>query len=157
MERPAVARLTCSLMRNHRYHVYIVASRSHTFYIGVTSAIGRRMHEHKTGVHEGFSKLYNSNRLVYLETHDDVQRAIAREKQLKRWSRTKRITLIERQNPTWQDLSEGWGLLVGPTSGFVGTAGQTAGLSTAASPPVEMTEGADLHTGEGRRMREDDR
>ena len=95
-------------MREHRYHVYIVASRSHTLYIGMTSALDTRIQQHKNGAHEGFSKHYNCNRLVYLETHDDVRITINREKQLKRWSRIKKLALIDQHNPAWIDLSESW-------------------------------------------------
>ena len=124
-------------MRNHRYYVYIVASRSHTLYIGFTSVIERRIQQHKDGTFEGFSSHYSCNRLVYLEAHDDVHRAIDREKQLKRWSRSKKITLIERRNPTWQDLSEDWGK---PLSSLTLLAAPTADLSTSALPSVEKTD-----------------
>jgi putative endonuclease len=101
------------------YYVYIVASRSHTFYIGFTSGIEHRIWEHKNKVRNGFSKTYNCNRLVWYERYGDVHAAIAREKQLRRWSREKKITLIERTNPTWVDLSEDWGkpidMLAGPS------------------------------------------
>jgi len=60
-------------------------------------------------MYEGYSKQYNCNRLVWFERHGDVHLAIAREKQLKRWTRAKKIALIKQQNPTWIDLSEGWG------------------------------------------------
>ena len=126
-------------MREHRYYVYIVASRSQTLYIGFTGTMERRMQQHKEGTHDGFSKQYQCNRLVYLEKHDEVNRAIDREKQLKRWSGAKKITLIERANPTWQELSEGWG---DPLTIPIARADATtsAGLSTTATPPVEMTD-----------------
>lgn len=95
-------------MREHRYHVYIVASRSKTLYIGMTSALTTRIHQHKDSTYDGFSRQYNCNRLVYLETHDFVANAINREKQLKRWSRTKKLALIDQQNPAWIDLSKSW-------------------------------------------------
>ncbi len=117
-------------MREHRYHVYIIASRSHTLYIGFTSAIERRVQQHKDGIYDGFSKKYRCDRLVYVELHDDVHRAIAREKQLKRWSRVKKITLIERTNPTWYDLSEEWGKPIE----LLDATHPPAGLST----PAEM-------------------
>jgi putative endonuclease len=98
-----------SLMRERMYFTYIVASRSHNFYIGITSDIELRVRQHKNGVYEGYSKKYHCNRLVWLERHSDVNVAIEREKQLKGWSREKKIGLIERENPAWVDLSEVWG------------------------------------------------
>src|SRR5215471_15521280 len=95
-------------MREHRYFVYILASRSHNFYIGVTNSLRRRIFQHKNHSFEGFTAKYNIDRLVYYAFYGDIHNAIAREKQLKRWSREKKIALIEGMNPTWQDLSEGW-------------------------------------------------
>jgi putative endonuclease len=96
-------------MREHMYYCYIVASRSHNFYVGITSAIEQRVQQHKNGTFEGYSKKYNCNRLVWFERHPFVERAIAREKQLKGWSRMKKIALIEQMNPAWADLSAEWG------------------------------------------------
>jgi putative endonuclease len=92
------------------FYTYIVASRSHNFYVGVTSAIEVRVLQHKEGRFEGYSKRYKCNRLVWLERHSYIRNAIAREKQLKGWSRAKKIALIEGENPAWVDLSEEWGL-----------------------------------------------
>ncbi len=91
------------------FWVYIVASRSGTLYIGFTNDIGRRMREHKSGEFEGFAGKYHCNRLVYYEKFDNVIKAISRETQLKNWRREKKIVLIERMNPRWQDLAEHWG------------------------------------------------
>ena len=96
-------------MNEAMYYTYIVASRSHNFYVGMTSNIEERVWQHKNGVFEGYSKKYNCNRLVWFERYPFVQSAIAREKQLKGWSRAKKIALIERENPAWVDLSEEWG------------------------------------------------
>ncbi len=96
-------------MKEHHYWVYILASRSHQFYVGMTNDIERRIREHKGGIIEGFSTRYNINRLVWFERHHYVRHAIAREKQIKDWRREKKIALIEEMNPTWQDLSEEWG------------------------------------------------
>ena len=98
----------CS-MREQMYYTYIVASRSRNLYAGMTSDIEGRVWQHKNGIFEGHSKKYNCNRLVWFERHPFVQDAIAREKQLKGWSRVKKIALIERENPAWLDLSEEWG------------------------------------------------
>jgi len=92
-------------MKDHCYSVYIVASKSRVLYIGMTNALERRVYEHKNDLTEGFSKKYHCHRLVYYESFDDVLRAIDREKQLKRWSRAKKVWLIERQNLTWEDLA----------------------------------------------------
>jgi len=97
------------------YCAYIVASRSHTLYIGVTGNLLKRVFEHKQRTHPGFSAKYNCNRLVWFERFTGPQSAIAREKQLKGWIRAKKITLIERDNPTWSDLSEGW-WVIDPTA-----------------------------------------
>jgi putative endonuclease len=90
------------------FHVYIVASRSKTLYIGVTSNIEQRIYEHREKKRTGFSSSYNCNRLVWLEQFANPTTAIDREKQLKGWTRAKKISLIEQTNPSWQDLSEGW-------------------------------------------------
>ena len=97
------------MKREKRYYVYIMASRSLNLYTGITNDIFRRALDHRSGEIEGFTKRYNINRLVYYETFKYVNNAIAREKQIKAWTRAKRIALIKSQNPTWQDLSEGWG------------------------------------------------
>jgi putative endonuclease len=96
-------------MREHRYFVYIMCSNSGTLYIGMTNGIYRRVLQHKRGEIEGFAAKYNCTRLVYYESFDDVRSAIDREKQLKRWVRRKKITLIEARNPRWVDLAEKWG------------------------------------------------
>jgi putative endonuclease len=90
------------------YFTYIVASRSLTLYIGVTGSLRKRMFEHKRKLHEGFTATYNCNRLVWFERFVDPSNAIAREKQLKGWTRKKKIALITKINPTWIDLSETW-------------------------------------------------
>jgi putative endonuclease len=90
------------------YFAYIVASRSHTLYIGMTGDLLKRVFQHKHKTFEGFSADYNCNRLVWFERFQDPRNAIEREKQLKGWSRAKKIALIEKVNPAWVDLSEGW-------------------------------------------------
>lgn len=87
------------------YFVYIVSSISKTIYIGVTNNLSRRIHEHKNGLLEGFTKKYRVNSLVYYESYFDIRDAIAREKELKSWRRNKKYTLIEDANPGWQELS----------------------------------------------------
>lgn len=87
----------------------MVSSRSGTLYIGMTNDIYRRVTEHKSGEFEGFSSKYYCNRLVYYESFQFVQDAIKREKQWKRWRRSKKIALIESKNPRWADIAEKWG------------------------------------------------
>jgi len=90
------------------YYVYIMASRTTTLYVGLTSNINKRVHEHKSHLIPGFTDKYNCERLVYLETFGDPFSAIEREKQIKHWRRQKKIALIQSQNPKWQDLSADW-------------------------------------------------
>jgi putative endonuclease len=87
-------------------HVYILASKSGVLYTGVTSNLNTRISQHKEGRIPGFTKKYNVNRLVWLEPHNDIRAAIAREKQIKGLSRAKRVALIESLNSMWEDLSE---------------------------------------------------
>ena len=96
-------------MKTRTYFVYIMASRSLTLYTGITNSIYRRALQHKSGEVDGFTKKYNINRLVYYEVFHHIGAAIAREKQIKSWTRAKRLALIKIKNPTWQDLAEGWG------------------------------------------------
>lgn len=86
-----------------------MASRSLNLYTGITNSIYRRALQHKGGEIDGFTKRYKINRLVYYEVFHQVGAAIAREKQIKSWTRAKRIALVQRKNPTWLDLAEGWG------------------------------------------------
>ena len=74
----------------------------------MTNDLSRRVFEHENGLIEGFTKQYRCHRPVYYESFDDVAKAIDREKQLKRWSRVKKVCLIERRNSTWEDLAAEW-------------------------------------------------
>ena len=91
-----------------QYYVYIMASRSRVLYVGMTNDLQRRVEQHKQKLVEGFTQRYNVTRLVYYEATNDVHAAIAREKQIKGWRRSKKTELIESVNPTWSDLSEEW-------------------------------------------------
>jgi putative endonuclease len=82
-----------------------MSNRSKTLYIGITNDLIRRVSEHKQKLIKGFSKKYDTTQLVYYETTNDVNSAIAREKQLKGWLRDRKIELIETMNSSWQDLS----------------------------------------------------
>ena len=87
------------------YYVYLLASRHNgTLYCGVTSDLIKRMYEHKEGLVEGFTKKYGVKALVWCETHEDVNEAITREKQIKEWKREWKVEMIERSNPYWRDL-----------------------------------------------------
>ncbi|HEU4883377.1 MAG TPA: GIY-YIG nuclease family protein [Longimicrobium sp.] len=88
------------------YYVYIVASLSRRLYVGMTNDLCRRVYEHRFKLADGFTARYNIHRLVHLEHTTDVNAAIAREKQVKKWSRKKKGELIEAGNPGWVDLSE---------------------------------------------------
>jgi putative endonuclease len=83
-----------------------MASHSGVLYVGVTNDLNRRVAEHKEGLVPGFTQRYKVNRLVYFESMPEVNAAIAREKQLKRWNREKKIRLIETVNPSWKDLAD---------------------------------------------------
>lgn len=88
------------------YYVYILASRRYgTLYIGITNDLPRRMDEHRLGMGSEFVKRYGVTRLVHVETFDDPESAIRREKQLKKWNRDWKIRLIEEENLEWDDLS----------------------------------------------------
>jgi putative endonuclease len=87
------------------YYVYILGSRKNgTLYIGVTNNLVKLIWQHKNGVVEGFTKKYNVDKLIYFEESSDINSAITREKQLKKWNRAWKIKLIEEFNPTWKDL-----------------------------------------------------
>src|SRR5262249_46916372 len=101
------------LMREYVFFVYILANCSrHPFYVGVTRCLLSRLVSHWGPVEweNAFTARYNLNRLVYFEQFRYVNNAIAREKQLKRWSRSKKIALIEKMNPKWDDLGRGYRL-----------------------------------------------
>ena len=90
------------------YYVYIMSSRYRALYTGVTNDLLRRVDEHRHKLVDGFTKRYNITRLVYFESFTHVRDAIAREKQIKAWSRQKRIALIRSTNPEWNDLAKDW-------------------------------------------------
>ena len=90
---------------NKIYFVYILASQKNgTLYIGVTNNLSRRVWEHKEKMVPGFTRKHNVDRLVYSEEYEEVDEAIRREKQLKKWNRVWKIELIEEANPRWEDL-----------------------------------------------------
>ena len=105
----------------YRFYVYIVASKSRRIYTGVTNNIVRRIAQHKRGEIEGFTQRYKINRLVYFEKYQYIGNSIRREKQIKGLDRAKRVALIERDNPTWDDLSAEWGKPIEPLTAVVDT------------------------------------
>jgi putative endonuclease len=109
VERSETSLTISARMRNHDYWVYILTNkRCTTLYIGITNNIGRRLGQHRCGEVEGFTKRYHLNRLVWLERFRNVNDAIACEKKLKGWRRSRKIALIEQMNPRWFDLSDDW-------------------------------------------------
>lgn len=91
------------------YYVYILTNKSHrVLYTGITNDLERRTYEHKNQLIKGFTSKYNVSKLVYYDSTTDVNSAIAREKQIKGWTRQKKTALITESNPQWEDLSEGW-------------------------------------------------
>ena len=91
-----------------RDDVYIMSSASKTLYTGITSNLRRRVRQHKEKSIDSFTAKYNITRLVYFESFRYVQNAIEREKQIKAWTRAKRVALIESVNPKWDDLWREW-------------------------------------------------
>jgi putative endonuclease len=96
------------MSEERRYFVYIMANASRRLYTGMTNSIRRRVHEHKLKLAPSFAARYNITRLVHFESFEDVRNAIEREKQIKAWTRAKRLALVESTNPKWNDLSREW-------------------------------------------------
>ncbi len=93
------------MMNKRRFYVYILTSyNGNALYIGVTNNLPRRIKEHQSGEIEGFTKQYHVHKLVYYEEYDEPRTAIEREKQLKRWSRSKKNWLVETVNPEWKEI-----------------------------------------------------
>ena len=89
------------------YYVYIMTSkRNGTLYVGVTNNLKKRVWQHKNDIVEGFTSRYEVHSLVYFEETSNVDAAITREKQLKKWNRAWKLKLIENKNPNWKDLYE---------------------------------------------------
>lgn len=94
-------------MNTKQYYVYILTNKKYgILYTGVTSDLIKRIHQHKAGTMDGFTKKYQIKKLVYYEIHTEIEHAIIREKRIKRWYRDWKINLIESQNPTWSDLTD---------------------------------------------------
>jgi len=96
-------------MKEHNYFVYILSNwNNKVLYIGMTNNLERRLYEHKNKLIKGFTQKYNLDKLVYFEQTTDVNSAIQREKEIKKWRREKKNKLIETINPKWLDLSDEW-------------------------------------------------
>ena len=91
------------------YYVYILSNYNNkVIYTGVTNNLERRLYEHKHHLADGFTSKYNVNKLVYFETGDSIDGAIAREKQIKSYRREKKDAIVNSVNPDWKDLSQDW-------------------------------------------------
>ena len=101
-----------SRLNSKTYAVYILTNTHRTLYVGVTSALERRVLEHRSGNGSKFTRLHNLHSLVWFETTNDVWAALEREKQIKSWKRDRKLALIESQNSSWGDLSPEIGLPV---------------------------------------------
>jgi putative endonuclease len=101
-------RLGWEVSGKRAYWVYIMTNRSGTLYIGVTNDLARRVDEHRQRLVPGFTSKYRINRLIHAESFAEVRDAIAREKQLKGWTRARKLALIAEMNPAWRDLGEEW-------------------------------------------------
>ena len=113
------------MVRDRRYYVYIMASKNRVTYTGVTGFLMARVLRHKAGEGGAFTRKYRVHRLVYFHGFQNVGDAIARETEIKGWRREKKAALIRVDNPTWEDLAEGWG---GPAMMRVsGKAGSSSG------------------------------
>jgi len=93
-------------MKKEVWYVYIMGNQRPTLYIGVTNDLVRRVYEHKEKLAEGFTKRYNTNKLLYFELFDDPEQAIVREKQLKHWNREWKLELVRKHNSSLKDLYE---------------------------------------------------
>jgi len=96
-------------MLTKQYYVYFLTNLDNkVIYVGVTNDLKRRVHEHRSGLIDGFTRKYNTHKLVYYELCEEIEGAILREKQIKGGSRIKKIELIDKFNPAWVDL---WGAI----------------------------------------------
>jgi putative endonuclease len=90
--------------REYQFWVYILSNRSHILYVGVTNSLHKRVLEHRKQTPGTFTARYKITRLVYFESYQYISNAIAREKELKHWTRAQKIALVESVNPTWEEL-----------------------------------------------------
>jgi putative endonuclease len=95
-------------MSQRSYWTYLMTNRSGTLYIGVTNNLARRVYEHRHHLVSGFTSRYLVDRLIHAESFSEILDAIAREKQLKNWSRARKLALIKEDNPDWRDSADEW-------------------------------------------------
>jgi len=94
---------------NEKYYVYLLTNwNNKVIYVGITNDLTRRIYEHKNKMIKGFTEKYNVKKLVYFEETQDINTAIEREKEIKKWRREKKNRLVNSMNPNWDDLSSGW-------------------------------------------------
>ncbi len=97
------------MSESRHYYVYLLTNwNNKVMYVGVTNNLERRLYEHKNKLVKGFTEQYNVHKLVYYEETSDVNAALAREKEIKKWRREKKNNLVITINPDWKDLSAGW-------------------------------------------------
>jgi putative endonuclease len=105
--RREILKNQCKQMIEKAYYVYLLTNwNNKVMYVGMTNDLQRRIYEHKEKSVKGFTKKYNVNKLVYYEQTSDVDAALNREKEIKKWRREKKDSLVENTNPLWRDLSE---------------------------------------------------
>ncbi len=97
------------MVLERRYYIYIMASKSRVLYVGVTGFLMARVLRHKAGEGGAFTRKYRVHRLVYFQSFQNVGDALARETEIKKWRREKKVALIHADNPTWEDLAVEWG------------------------------------------------
>ena len=102
----SAAKNLTGIMGDKTYYVYILTNwNHHVMYVGVTNDLKRRVYEHKMGLVDGFTKKYHVHKLVYCESCGEIRDAIAREKQLKGWTRKRKNELVESMNPLWKEIA----------------------------------------------------
>jgi len=146
--RPLPLARTMDPVPDCTYHVYLLASRTLRLYVGVTGDLGYRAWQHRHGSLPGFTRRYGITTLVYAEAFADVHAAIAREKQLKRWPRWRKLRLIDASNPTWADLSTVGGAAIGER-GAMGGQGAIS-VQDCGSPASERGRGRGINLPRGR-------
>jgi putative endonuclease len=124
------------MVRERCYYVYIMASRSRVIYVGMTGFLMARVLRHRAGEGGTFTRKYRVHRLVYYHCFRNVSDAIARETEIKKWRREKKVELIRAANPAWEDLAAGWdGAAVMSVSGKAGSLRQAQGKLSPGFPP----------------------
>jgi putative endonuclease len=122
------------------YYAYILGSLSGTLYTGVTNSVYKRTLQHKNKENQGFTSKYDVNRLVYYEVFTQVGAAIRREKEIKGWTRKKKIALIESMNPKWEDLAADWNKEVPAPSWQLRAPGQDVHPRDSSGPKSDPSE-----------------